>query len=139
MQARSIGAGDKPIAVMRFLRDGGTSDDDADNEIMLDEERGYLEKLIIKYGLKLNNEVNLIMNTKPHEILASLAANNVPMSEQLLLEWLKYVLNYTKKIPTSSFLVDDKYCNESTYLARFVEQIVLACVLPASVLGSSGY
>ncbi|ETK74121.1 hypothetical protein F441_19412 [Phytophthora nicotianae CJ01A1] len=55
MQARSIGAGDKPIAVMRFLRDGGTSDDDADNEIMLDEERGHLEKLIIKYGLKLNN------------------------------------------------------------------------------------
>ncbi|ETL27553.1 hypothetical protein F441_19411 [Phytophthora nicotianae CJ01A1] len=54
------------------------------------------------------------MNTKPHEILASLAANNVPMSEQVLLEWLNY-------------------------LARFVEQIVLACVLPASVLGSSGY
>ncbi|ETP31805.1 hypothetical protein F442_19360 [Phytophthora nicotianae P10297] len=55
MQARSIGAGDKHIAVMRFLRDGGTSDDDADNEIMLDEERGLLEKLIIKYELKLNN------------------------------------------------------------------------------------
>ncbi|OWZ03969.1 RxLR effector protein [Phytophthora megakarya] len=109
--ARSPDTDKMTATTMRFLRSGDINA--ANNEIVNSEERGYIgdkfAKLIFN---KVSLKLALTLEIEPFELLKLMRQKNLPMNENYLLSWLRYVQKYRAR--TGTVWADD---------AQVVEQL----------------
>ncbi|ETP53949.1 hypothetical protein F442_01201 [Phytophthora nicotianae P10297] len=100
---RSPDSTEKAVTVTRFLRDGGTNDDD----IAHNEGRGFLSDKFATIAIKSGMKIALKINKAPRHVLEHLVNTGNLLTEKNLFLWLKYVVNYRKKM--GSIWADDVY------------------------------
>ncbi|KAF4046752.1 hypothetical protein GN244_ATG00751 [Phytophthora infestans] len=89
---------DKADAEVRFLKDGATNNADFGVNIVPNEERGYLNDKFATVAIKIGLRTSLHMKKSPDQVLTQLVRKGNPLSEKVLFLWLKYVLQYRKKM-----------------------------------------
>ncbi|OWY98460.1 RxLR effector protein [Phytophthora megakarya] len=94
-QVRSPDAGEKAETTLRFLRTGGTGDDVA-NEVANTEERA--PQSVTTSILKWNHNMALKLKHDPTKILKEMQQFRLPLNEDNLLLWMRYVQKYRKKM-----------------------------------------
>ncbi|OWY96031.1 RxLR effector protein [Phytophthora megakarya] len=98
-QARST---NENVATTRFLRDGGIDGD----VVARNEERGPLDYLSNKFInvplLKVALKISLKDNHAPADVLKEFGQYGIPMKEDYLLPWLRYVQKYRANTGTMS-------------------------------------
>ncbi|EEY67136.1 uncharacterized protein PITG_22723 [Phytophthora infestans T30-4] len=99
----SIYEDDKANTVVRFLKDGATSNVDFGDELAHNEERGFLRDIFSTMAIKTGMRVSLHMEKSPHQVLKELVRTRKWLSEKTVLLWLKDVLQYRKKMDDTVF------------------------------------
>ncbi|OWZ04728.1 RxLR effector protein [Phytophthora megakarya] len=105
---RSTYYGEKYAPTTRVLRGTGSN---MDNDVMNNEERGYLlkgvKKFVHKPAITATLAISLLIRDSPAKVLTRFRQRGISMKEDNLLPWLGYVQKYRSKFGYTS--ADDAY------------------------------